>query len=138
MPKIAQIELRDAATEDRTEKFTEVARQTIDAGADATRETMERARTTAAAAFADRSERALRSSEGLTETNRVVVELLAEQTRHGVETATALTRAVGWSQILEAQRDYVTASFERMRQLNERYREMVQAGFKAFALPGRR
>lgn len=138
MPKFAQIEPQDAAIEERTEKFTKVARQTIDAGADATRETMERAQTSAAATFADRSERALRSSEDLTETNRVVVELLAEQTRHGVETATALTRAVGWSQILEAQRGYLTASFERMRQLNDRYREMVQAGFKAFALPGRR
>lgn len=138
MPKIAQIEPRDAAAEDRTEKFTKVARQTIDASADATRETMEQAQTTAAAALADRSERALRSSEDLTEANRMVAELFAEQARHNLEAATAVTRAIGWSQVLEAQRDYVTTSFERMRQLNDRYREMAQAGLKAFALPGRR
>ncbi|HYO60983.1 MAG TPA: hypothetical protein VEU29_03695 [Actinomycetota bacterium] len=138
MPKIAQIEPRDAAAEDRTEKFTKVARRTIDNGLDAARESVERARKTAEDATADQREIALRTTEDLTEANRMVVELLAEQTRHNLEAATAITRAVGWSQILEAQRDYVTASFERMRQLNDRYREMVQAGFKAFALPGRR
>jgi sulfur transfer protein SufE len=40
--------------------------------------------------------------------------------------------------VFAAQRDYVAASFERFRQLNDRYRELLQVAAKAAAIPARR
>jgi len=153
MPKIAHTESRDEAAEKQTERFTKVARQTTDvvvnaarenveraqsASANAARESIERARKIAEDATANQREIALRSTEDLSEANRMVLELFAEQTRHGLEAASVFTRAVDWAEIFAAQRDFLNASLDRTRQLNDRYREMVQAGLKAFALPVRR
>ena len=139
MPKIAHIEPQhDAPADERAEKLTKVARQTIDTSVDTARETVERAQKAAESAAADGREIALRTSEDLSEAGRMLAELLAEQTRHNLEAATAITRAVDWSTVFAAQRDYVAASFERFRQLNDRYRELLQVAAKASAIPARR
>ena len=138
MPKIAQIESRGDAAENRAEKFAQAARQMTDSSADAARDAVERAQTTSANVLADRGEVARRSSEDLTKSSRMLLELFAEQTRHGLEAAAVLTRAVDWTEIFAAQRDFFSASVERGRQLNDRYREMMQLGTKPAALPVRR
>ena len=138
MPKIAQIESRGDAAENRAEKFAQAARQMTDSSADAARDAVERAQMTSANVLADRGEVARRSSEDLTKSSRMLLELFAEQTRHGLEAAAVLTRAVDWTEIFAAQRDFFSASVERGRQLNDRYREMMQLGTKPAALPVRR
>jgi hypothetical protein len=146
MPKIAQVETRDAAekfvarqtngaSKDQTEKFAKDARQMTDSSADAARDAVERTQATAAAVLADRGEVALRSSEAATKSGQMYLDLLAEQTRHGFETATALTRMIDWTEIFAAQRDFFTASLERSQRLNESYREMMQVGMKSAARP---
>lgn len=137
MPKIAQVAPQDAAADEPTEKFTKIARRPADAGAGAgaTREAMERAQAKAAAALADRGETTLRSSEDATQSGRLLLELFAEQTRHGFEAASVLTRTIDWTEIFAAQQNFVSASLERSRRMNERYREMIQAGMKSAAFP---
>jgi len=155
MPTIAKVETRETAAENRTEKFTEaagqtngaaenqtekftkVARQMTDSSADAARDVVERAQT-AAGALADRGDIARRSSEAVTKSGQIYLGLLAEQTRHGFETLTVLTRAIGWTELFAAQRDFFSASLQRTQQLNESYCEMLQVGMKSTVLPSGR
>ena len=68
--------------------------------------------------------------EGLSrsaELGRLWVDLLGEQTRHNLEIASTLGRAVRWDEVVQVQSDFMRASFERLGELNRRYLEIVQA-----------
>src|SRR3954462_7154629 len=69
---------------------------------------------------------ARRSAEGAAELGRLWVDLLGEQTRHNLEVATALGRAVRWDEVVQAQGEFVRVSLERLHELNRRYLEIVQ------------
>ena len=71
-------------------------------------------------------EAAGRSAEGAAELGRLWVDLLGEQTRHNLEVATALGRAVRWDEVVQAQGEFVRVSLERLHELNRRYLEIVQ------------
>ena len=71
-------------------------------------------------------ETARQSAEGTAEIGKLWVELLDEQTRHNLQVATALGRAVNWEEIIQVQSEFMRSSFERMNQLNSRYLELAQ------------
>src|SRR3954452_25611633 len=72
-----------------------------------------------------------RSAEGVAELGRLWVDLLGEQTRHNLEVATALGRAVRWDEVVQAQGEFVRVSLERLHELNRRYLEIVQSMMEA-------
>jgi Helix-hairpin-helix motif/Phasin protein len=92
----------------------------------AAREGTEIVRTIFSAAAETEREVAGWSAEGTAELGRLWVELLGEQTRHNVEVAAALTRAVRWDEVARAQGEFVRASLERLHELNRRYLEIVR------------
>jgi hypothetical protein len=47
-------------------------------------------------------------------------------------------RAVDWAELAQAQRDFFTGSFDRMREFNERYREAMLSSLKSMGLSARR
>jgi hypothetical protein len=119
------------------ERLTETARSASEQGAGAARETMERARTSVTQ-VAEEQRQAIQQSAGeAAELGRVFVDLLGQQTRHNMQVAAAFGRAVNWAEVAEIQRDFIAGNFERMNQLGERYRAMVQAGMKSMTLPAR-
>jgi hypothetical protein len=67
-----------------------------------------------------------RSVEGAAELGRLWVDLLGEQTRHNVRVAAALSQAVRWDEIAQAQTEFVRVSLERLQELNRRYLEIVR------------
>ena len=87
---------------------TEIVRRVFGAAAETERETVGRA------------------AEGAAELGRLWVDLLGEQTRHNLEVATALGRAVRWDEVVQAQGEFVRVSLERFGELNRRYLEIVQ------------
>jgi competence protein ComEA len=72
-----------------------------------------------------------RSAEGVAELGRLWVDLLGKQTRHNLEVATALGRAVRWDEVVQAQGEFVRASVGRLGELNRRYLEIVQSMMEA-------
>jgi competence ComEA-like helix-hairpin-helix protein len=60
------------------------------------------------------------------ELGQLFVELFNEQTRHNLQIAAVFGRAVSWDEVIQAQGEFVRASFERMNQLNARYLEIFQ------------
>jgi competence protein ComEA len=72
-----------------------------------------------------------RAAEGTAELGRLWVDLLGEQTRHNLEVATALGRAVRWDEVVQAQGEFVRVSLERLQELNRRYLEIVQGMMEA-------
>jgi hypothetical protein len=72
-----------------------------------------------------------RAAEGAAELGRLWVDLLGEQTRHNLEVATALGRAVRWDEVVQAQGEFVRVSLERLHELNRRYLEIVQGMMEA-------
>ena len=77
-----------------------------------------------------------RSAEGTAELGQALLNLVQTQTRHNLETWTALTeavdwdrvaKAVDWDRVLQIQSEYLRLSFERATQLTQRYVEVVQA-----------
>jgi competence ComEA-like helix-hairpin-helix protein len=91
-----------------------------------TREGLEAVRRTAGATAEVEREVVGRSAEGAAELGRLWVDLLGEQTRHNLEVATALGRAVRWDEVIETQAEFVRVSLERFGELNRRYLEIVQ------------
>ena len=87
-------------------------------------------RTVGAAAETER-EVVGRSAEGAAELGRLWVDLLGEQTRHNLEVATALGRAVRWDEVAQAQSEFVRDSLERLSELNRRYLEIVRGMLEA-------
>jgi hypothetical protein len=68
-------------------------------------------------------ETAQRSAEGTAELGQAWMELVQQQSRHNVQTLTALTGAVRWDEVLRAQGEFVRASVERMAQFTQRWLE---------------
>jgi len=118
------------------DQAADVARE----AADRTEETVRRGvqvaqRTTGAMSHVQR-EVAQRTNEGAAELGRALVELANEQTRHNLETFSALTQAVDWDRVSKAvdwdrvvkiQSEFVRVSLERAAQLTQRYLEVSQA-----------
>ena len=95
------------------------------------REGLDVVRGAAGAAAETGREAAGRSAEGAAELGRLWVDLLGEQTRHNLEVATALGRAVRWDEVVQAQGEFVRVSLERLHELNRRYLEIVQGMMEA-------
>jgi hypothetical protein len=149
MAQIARTEPKNAAdtAKNTTDNLAEVGKRTADQIAEVTREAADRAenvarrgvqvvRRTVEAAAEVESAVAHRSAEGATELGQALVELVNQQTRHNLETLTALTHAVDWDRVTKAvdwdrvfqiQGEFVRASFERATQLTRRYVEVAQA-----------
>jgi len=107
-----------------------MARVTPDNALEALKARSQLARSTAEDVAEDQNESAHKAAKDTTETGRMVLDLFAEQTRHGIDTATAVSRATNWSDVAQAQRDFVAGSFARIAQINERYRDLFQSGMK--------
>jgi competence ComEA-like helix-hairpin-helix protein len=69
---------------------------------------------------------AVRAAERAAELGRLWVDLLGEQTRHNLEVATALGRAVRWDEVLQTQAEFVRVSLGRLGELNRRYLEIAR------------
>ena len=130
-----------------TDHVAEVGKRTADQTAEVTRETADRAenvarrgvqvvRRTVEAAAEVESAVAQRSAEGASELGQVLVDLVHQQTRHNLETLSALgnavdwdraAKAVDWDRVVQIQSEYLRLSFERAAQLTRRYFEVVQA-----------
>ena len=130
-----------------TDNVAEVGKRNADQTAEVTRETADRAenvarrgvqvvRRTVEAAAEVESAAAQRSAEGASELGQALIELVHQQTRHNLETLTALSNAVDWDRVAKAvdwdrvvhiQSEFVRVSFERAAQLTQRYFEVVQA-----------
>ena len=133
-----------AAARETTQKTAEaparggvkVAREAAaDAGVQAAASTVARdglrlAREAAGAVGEAQRETARRSAEGTAELGRLFAELVNEQTRHNLEVAAAFGRAVDWGEVIQAQGEFVRASFERMNRLNGRYLEIVRTAMR--------
>ena len=140
----------ERAVRETTEKAADAAGKVADAAGAALREGAEATRSTAdagtrVASIAVRSglqtvqrtagavaevERATarRAAEGTTELSQVFVDLLNEQTRHNLQTMTALTQAVDWERVVRVQSEFMRVSLQRMGELTRRYFEVSQAG----------
>ena len=136
-------------TERAAETVVATARRTAEAGRDATAAGAETASAAARGGlqlvqrFAGgvgevQRETARQSTEGVTEIGKLWVELLNEQTRHNLQLAATLGRAVNWDELFQLQGEFVRASFERLNQLNSRYLEVIQAMTRAAAEQQRR
>jgi competence protein ComEA len=112
------------------ERAAEATRQAAEGDARvasaATREGADVVRRVFGAAAETEREAVGRAAEGAAELGRPWVDLLGEQTRHNLEVATALGRAVRWDEVVDAQAEFVRVSLERLHELNRRYLEIVQ------------
>src|SRR4051812_14803434 len=112
------------------EKAAEATRHAAEGGARAAsttaREGTEIVRRAFGAAAETEREVVGRSAEGAAELGRLWVDLLGEQTRHNVRVAAALSQAVRWDEIAQAQTEFVRVSLERLQELNRRYLEIVR------------
>ena len=79
-----------------------------------------------------------RAAENAAELGRLWVDLLGEQTRHNLEVATALGRAVRWDEVAQAQGEFVRASLERLQELNRRHLEIVRGMMETTAAAAER
>jgi hypothetical protein len=61
------------------------------------------------------------------ELSQILLDVVKEQNRHNLETLTALTRAVRWDEILQAQSAFLRVSLERMAAFGRCYAEVTQA-----------
>jgi hypothetical protein len=77
-----------------------------------------------------------RSAEGTAELGQALLDLMNAQTRHNLETWSALTQAidwdraaaaVDWDRVVQIQTEFVRASLERAARLTQRYLEVAQA-----------
>ena len=130
-----------------TDKVAELGKRTADQTAEVTREAADRAenvarrgvqvvRRTVEAAAEVESAVTHRSAEGATELGQAFVDLVHQQTRHHLETLTALSNAVDWDRVAKAvdwdrvvqiQSEFVRVSLERATQLTQRYVAVAQA-----------
>jgi hypothetical protein len=133
MMKIARTQAEPSRGSATSTKVARVGHE----GRDAARSVSDAAADTSAAAD-DGRRIARRSAADAGELGNTALELLAEQTRHSLHAATAIGRAVNWTEIVEAQREFVGESFDRMKRLGESYRAMLQAGMTTMSASGRR
>jgi hypothetical protein len=93
------------------------------AGAGAMRSGLQVVQRAAYAAGEAQRETAQRSADGTAELGQAWMELVQQQSRHNVQTLTALTGAVRWDEVLRAQGEFLRASVERMAQFTQRWLE---------------
>jgi hypothetical protein len=67
---------------------------------------------------------------------RLMTKLVQEQTQHGMQVATALSRTTSWAEIVGIQHDFVRASMQRMSQLNGPYLAIVRSMVSPFTVTG--
>jgi hypothetical protein len=120
-------------TADRT---AEVTHEAADQAANVVRRGVQVVRRSVEAAAEVESAVTRRAAEGTTALGQTFVDLVNQQTRHNLETLTALThavdwdrvaKAVDWDRVVEIQGEFVRASLERATQLTRRYFEIAQA-----------
>jgi hypothetical protein len=106
-----------------TKEAAQQAQGAAQAGAGAMRSGLQVVQRAADAAGKAQRETAQRSAEGTAELGQALMELVQQQSRQNVQTLTALTRAVRWDEVLQAQGEFVRASVERMAQFTQRWLE---------------
>ena len=124
MTKIAQVEAKQEIAHRGTDKLTKSAQ----AANAVVGESVKLALGTAEVAAEDQYETARKSAADTTEINRMFVELVKQQTRHAMETASVFGRAVNWMEIAEAQRNFIFGSLARFSRINASYREFLLSG----------
>lgn len=143
MSKIAQVEtkndpeLNTALAERSADRPLKMARAAATDAAEAMNARLQRARNAAESALEDQAGSARKSTAEATETGRMVLDLVAEQARHGIDTASALGRATNWSEIIQAQSDFISGSFARINQINQRYLDLFRNGMNLMRSPTR-
>jgi hypothetical protein len=60
-----------------------------------------------------------------------ILEILGDQTRHSLETATALGRARTLAEVAQVQSDFFSGSLGRMSRLSEHYLALLRGGMMA-------
>ena len=133
MTKIAHVEAKQEIAERSADKLTKSAQATTNAGADAVGESVKLALGTAEVAAEDQYETARKSAADTTEISRMFVEMISQQTRHAMETASVFGRAVNWMEIAEAQRNFIVGSFARFSRINASYREFLLSGMTSLS-----
>ena len=134
--KIARVEAKqnpkaDAPVAPRSaDRPLKMARATTGNAAEALNASLQLVQSKAEDVAKDQAESAHKSASDATETGRIVLDLVAEQTRHGIDTANALSGATNWSALVQAQSDFIAGSFARIGQINQRYRELFWSGLK--------
>lgn len=123
-------------------RAVEASRAGTEAAASAARAGLEAAQRAIDAAGEVQREVAQRLTEGMAEVGRALVDLMHEQTKHGLDTLTALTstvdwnratQAVDWDQIFQIQGEFLRGSVGRSVQLTRCYLEATQAVMAAAA-----
>jgi hypothetical protein len=118
------------------EQTAEVTREAAERGENVARRGVQAVRRTVDAAAEVEGAVAHRSAEGASELGHALLQLAQAQTRHNLETLTALgnavdwervAKAVDWDRVVQIQSAYLRVSFERAAQLTQRYLEVVQA-----------
>jgi hypothetical protein len=138
MTKVANAERTHGyAAERHDTTYEKLAYAKTGRATDATRATIRHAETEALRAAGDQQEILRQASEKSVGTSRILVDLMAEQTRQNRHAVGAIGRAVNWSDIGEIQRDFLSSSFARMSQINLRYREIFEHGLKSMSLAAR-
>jgi hypothetical protein len=142
----------ERAVKETTVRTAEVARSAVRGGTEATQAAVSAGAETAtraargglqvvrqAADTAGEAQRLVvqRSAESTSALSQALLDLVQEQSRHNLETLTALTRAVRWDEILQAQSAFLQASLERMAAFSRRYAEVTQAVLTSASPAGR-
>ncbi len=124
--------------EEPASRTAEAARSGAETAASVTLGGLEVARRAIGIVGEAQREVARRSTEDAAELGRALVDLAHAQTRHNLETLTALTGGgVDWEQVVRLQGEFLRASVERSARLARRYLEVTQAVIAAAAAPAR-
>jgi hypothetical protein len=138
MAQTARTEAEKAANtaKDTTDNIAELGKRTTDRAEDVAHRSLQVVQRTAGAALEVERAVAHSSAEGTAALGQALIDLMNEQTRHNLETWTALAhavdwnrvaRAVDWDQVFQLQGELLRASMERAAQLTQRYFEVAQA-----------
>lgn len=141
MTKIAQFvpehERGSAVAERNDEKMTKAVRATANAAANATRESVDVARS-AVDATEDNIETMRDIAKGSPELGHAFAEAMMDQTRQSADTLSAFARAVNWHEIAQAQNKLIAGSILRFGQFSARYSEFLLRRMTATPASSRR
>jgi hypothetical protein len=140
-------EHREVERRPEIERAADSARAAANAGTTAARSVLRVAHQSGQAAGEAQRDLAERSSEGLTEFNRVLADHVREHARQSLEAWTILARAVRWDEVIKAvdwqqvtelQTRYIRDSLDRTTQLTRRCLELGQAMMESAAAAQRK
>ena len=140
-------EHREAERRPDLERAADSARAAASAGTTAARSVLRVAHQSGQAAGEVQRDLAERSSEGLTEFNRMFADHLRDHARQSLEAWTILARAVRWDEVIKAvdwqqvtelQTRYIRDSLDRTTQLTRRCLELGQAVMESAAAAQRK